>query len=179
MLYDPLSFHDRCKLGKKLKIPSNKLQKIEIEASQKSNTSEEFLTMMIEYWLNEVNDASLYDLANAFDELDIKEIRARKPQFIRKLYKNSKQNEMKLSDRIRQIQLETPVVARDVERIVQILDINKELCNKLEKELGLNLLFHCYKFIGSRKFNKQYQQLEETYTPKLNRIKVRVFASAP
>lgn len=46
--------------------------------------------MMIDYWLKQVKGVSLYDLAEAIDELDLRV----------KVKDNKKANEMKLSDRI-------------------------------------------------------------------------------
>lgn len=129
MLYERLSVHDRQIICQKIGIPSQKAQKFEIEASKQTNVAKAALTMIINYWLNEMEGSSLYDLAVVFDEMQIKE------------------NENKtLSDRIRRIGLDTTIEMRDIDRIIQVLNFNGKLYSILANEFGINIVErHCCK----------------------------------
>ena len=149
-LYKILSQRDRKTLARKLSIPSKNYQKIEIEASQKPNTSEAALKLMIDYWLKEVKEATLYDLAEYIDEMDIKEV-------VLDLFFSQKKK--KLSDRIRRIDLDIPIVETDVERIVSILNLDDKDSRKFAKQISLWPKFLFKIFCLQRMFERSQKPL--------------------
>ena len=61
-------------LGKELGIPKSKLESIELEASQRSDTIQQqkaALGSMMSYWFKEDGESSLEKLANVLDEMDL------------------------------------------------------------------------------------------------------------
>lgn len=95
------SMINRMLLGKELDLPQSKLESIELEASRKSNPKEAALTMMISYWLDEVEGASLMKLADTLDN---------------KLEMDS------TASGIRMLIGDTPVEEGDIDAIVRVLD---------------------------------------------------------
>ena len=85
--------------------------------------------MMIEYWLEKVENNSLNKLAEALEEMEIKEVT-----------KNCK-----LFGRLRRLQLDIPIVTRDVEQIVKILESDGKISDKLKNEFEFTLKLHCLK----------------------------------
>ena len=112
-----ISIRDQYCLCEKLHIPSKKLQEIQLKASQRTNRTRAILTMVIDFWLKEINGSCLYTLAEVFDSMNIE----------------NRSSENKLGDLIREILLDFPILESDVEYIVD--NLNSIPCNELITEL--------------------------------------------
>ena len=81
-------------------------------------TNDVVLMKLIDYWLNNVENASLERLAEALDEMKIEDVDGKS-----------------VSDRIRRLLQDTPIVKRDIEKISEIIISKKMLKSELKKKL--------------------------------------------